>query len=381
MHTMNARPLRVLHVEDNPAHVEMVRMLLETEGFGPRVTRVDTEPQFRRALAEGVYDLIVSDCTMPAFDGLAALALARERCPDLPFVFYSGTIGDEAAVESLKRGAMDFVPKGRPEKLGPTIRRVMQEVEERCRRQARVLRQQRLECLGNVTAGVAHGLNNVITSVMLAADQLWERLSDDNDRQILEMMQGSAQRAREMIGEILAFVRGTGDELTILDLKSLLGELTGLLKAIYPRSIRFDVRIAGNLQPVQGNATQLYQILMNLCGNARDAMPNGGLLTIEAANISLKAEEKTGQPLKGAGPYVVLTVKDDGVGIPAEALEKVFEPYFSTKEVGQGAGLGLSTAQGIVKRHRGIIKLSSQLGKGTACQVYLPAMTPADTGL
>jgi signal transduction histidine kinase len=367
-------PLRMLHVEDNPAHVEMVRMLLEVEGFGPQVTRVETEGEFRQALAEGAYDLIVSDCTIPSFNGLAALALAQQRRPDLPFIFYSGTIGEEAAVESLKRGAMDFVPKGRPEKLSPTIRRVLQEAEDRRLRQDQRLREQRVESIGTLAAGIAHGLNNVLAAVLAGADQLYERVVDDNDRQTLAVMRTSARRGAQLVNDILAFTRGVGDELTVVDLHHLMSEVNGLINVLFPRSIRVETRLANDLHPVRGKATQLYQVLMNLCVNARDAMPDGGVLSLEAANVVLAGQRTRMQPESASGPYVMLVVKDAGVGIPPELLDKVFEPFFTTKPLGKGAGLGLSTSLAIVQGHGGFVDIASEVRQGTVIKVYLPAL-------
>ncbi|MBU6399321.1 MAG: response regulator [Verrucomicrobia bacterium] len=369
-------PLRVLQVEDNLAHVEMVRELLGTEGFEVRVRRVETARELEQALTEGNYDVIVSDCTMPAFHGLAALELARQRRPDIPFVFYSGTIGEEAAVESLKRGAMDFVPKGRPEKLGPTIGRVLR--ERRLDRE-RSLQQQRVQAVGTLSAGVAHALNHILTSVLIGAEQLGERLSDESDRRTLELMQASARRGSEIVRQVLDFARGTGAEKAVLDIKPLVEEVSGLMRELLPPSIQIQTRMTRELYRVEGNATELYQVLLNLSVNARDAMPAGGQLLIEATNVVLEARPASQERQPRMGPHVVVVVKDTGMGIAPEALGRIFEPFFTTKAVGQGAGLGLATAAEVVKRHGGFIEVTSHVGQGSVFEVYLPAATGMDS--
>jgi signal transduction histidine kinase len=191
-------------------------------------------------------------------------------------------------------------------------------------------------------------------------------------------MSASAKRGSEMIKQILAFARGVGGEPAVLDLNPLLTEMEKLARETFPRAIRIQTRADPQLYPVMGNATQLHQVLLNLCINARDAMPHGGSLRVEAQNITLENKATRLHPEPVSGPHVLLTVTDTGQGISPELLDRIFEPFFTTKAPGKGTGLGLSTVLGIVKSHGGFLDFTSTPGQGTTFQVYLPAHFPEE---
>ena len=181
-----------------------------------------------------------------------------------------------------------------------------------------------------------------------------------------------------MIKQILAFARGVGGGVVVVDLKQLLAEVGRLVRGTFLRAVRIQINIAESLYSVLGNATQLHQVLLNLCVNARDAMPRGGVLSLEASNITLDGKVTRLQPEPASGPYVMVTVSDTGQGISPELMDKIFEPFFTTKAPGKGTGLGLSTVLGIVKSHGGFLDVASEVGKGTTFQVYLPAHLPTE---
>jgi signal transduction histidine kinase len=189
-------------------------------------------------------------------------------------------------------------------------------------------------------------------------------------------MRSRAQRGAEMIQQILSFARGVGGEPAVLDVKHSLAEVQTLAGETFPRSIRIQVNVQQELFAVKGNATQIHQVLLNLCVNARDAMPNGGSLCLAAQNVELDKAITRWQTEPVSGTYVMLSVSDTGHGIPPELLEQIFEPFFTTKELGKGTGLGLSTVLGIVKSHGGFLDVDSEVGKGTSFKVYLPAHVP-----
>src|SRR5437660_1078230 len=197
---------------------------------------------------------------------------------------------------------------------------------------------------------------------------------------MLDLAKASAQRGAEMVKQILSFARGASGELKVLQVKHVLHEMVKLVRDTFPRSIQIENDVAGNLYPINGDATQLHQVLLNLCLNARDAMPNGGTLLIEAANVVLenKLTARLTEPV--SGKYVVLSVADTGSGIPPGLLDKIYEPFFTTKEPGKGTGFGLSTVMAIVQTHHGFIELTSEGGRGTVFSVYLPAARTEDTG-
>jgi signal transduction histidine kinase len=181
-----------------------------------------------------------------------------------------------------------------------------------------------------------------------------------------------------MVKQILSFSRGVGGEQTRVGLGTLIAEIAKLAGDTFPKAIEIQSKVAPDLLPVNGNSTQLHQVLLNLCINARDAMPNGGRLVIEASSITLD-ETSLRSRSHAPGKYVLLTVSDTGHGIPADVLAKIFEPFFTTKEMGKGTGLGLSTVVGIVKTHGGFVEVTSEVGQGTLFRVFLPAGSPGDS--
>jgi len=251
---------------------------------------------------------------------------------------------------------------------------IARDVTEQKELEARFLRAQRLESIGALASGIAHDLNNALAPVMMVVDLLKDELPREDRLQILETVQASSQRAAEMVKQITSFARGVSWKPARLSPKHLVTEIAKLCRETFPRSIQVEAKVAKELHWVEGNATQIHQVLLNLCVNARDAMPEGGSLVIEAANIALDRAVALGRSEPVSGSHVVLSVSDTGQGMPPEVLGRIFEPFYTTKEPGQGTGLGLSTVQGIVKTHDGFIEVSSQVGKGTTFKVYLPAV-------
>jgi len=247
------------------------------------------------------------------------------------------------------------------------------DITEKKKLEAQFLRAQRLETLGALAGGIAHDLNNALVPIVMGVQLLQEDMPDADRRNILDTMKGSAQRGAEMVKQIVAFARGVSGEPTVLNVKHVVTEIDKLAKQTFSRSIRIQVKVAKQLYPVIGNATQLHQVLLNLCVNARDAMPEGGTLGIEADNVVLDKKISAWKPEPVSGPHVLLTVSDTGSGMTPEVLNRVFEPFFTTKELGKGTGLGLSTVQGIVKGHGGFAEVTTETGKGTTFKIYLPS--------
>ncbi len=249
------------------------------------------------------------------------------------------------------------------------------DVTEKKKLEAQFLRAQRLESLGMLAAGIAHDLNNVLAPVLMGAPLLRSRMLSQADLQILESIENSAARGAALVRQILSFAHGAGGGgKALIQVKHLIRDISDLMKQTFPKSIRLDEMVVNNLWPLQGNPTQLHQVVLNLCVNARDAMPNGGVLRLRAENRRIEADEARALADGRPGNFVVVEVADTGTGIPADVLPRIWDPFFTTKGEGKGTGLGLSTVRGIVASHNGFVTLDTDAGKGTTFRVFLPSV-------
>jgi PAS domain S-box-containing protein len=625
--TFTKRCVRVLHLEDNENDQVLVGEMLRASGLNCKIVAVKTRDEFQTALKSEGFDLIISDFSLPSFDGLSALSIAREIAPQTPFVFFSGTIGEEVAVESLKNGATDYILKQRPNRLTAAVNRALQSVQERARLervegelhkmedrlrivarasddvvwewdiasnqiwfsenfqnvfgysrdeigarpekwqklihpdernrvissltamvasggrvwwsehrlrranglylhvydratvvydntgkplrmvgvvidmtnrktaeekireqaalldkaqdaiivctmdrtitywnkgaerlygwstaeaigknirqllfhgnppaqindivknlekhgewvgelpkftkdnkpvivQARstlirdhagqpksllliytditerkqleeqFLRVQRLESLGALVGGIAHDLNNALAPILIGVEILREQTLSPDAMSMVSTMETTARRSADMVKQMLLFARGGEKVKTIFSVDQLAKEIARTIADTFPKNIKCRVKGEKACWPVSGFPTQLHQVLLNLCVNARDAMPSGGTLTVCTENVKLSPAEAADHHGVKPGHYLCLTVADTGTGIPPEVADKIFQPFFTTKGPGKGTGLGLSICQNIVKSHDGFITVQSTVGAGTEFKVYLPA--------
>lgn len=253
------------------------------------------------------------------------------------------------------------------------------DITEKKRLEAQFLRAQRLESIGTLASGIAHDLNNVLSPILMGTQMLRLRLTDEQNLRLVTLMESNALRGSEMVKQVLSFARGVGGRRTVLQPRHLIREIIHIAEETFPKSIRIEQYLAEDLWTVSSDATQLHQVLLNLCVNARDAMPDGGTLTISAENRQL--DDLFARMLKGANPgdFVVISVTDTGMGIPPEIIDRIFDPFFTTKESGLGTGLGLAAVQGIVSNYGGFITVESQSGAGSKFEVYFPAHHIADS--
>jgi len=490
--------MRLLHLEDSALDAALIESVVQEEWPQCRIQRVQTRAEFQSALEGGGFDLILSDFSMPGFDGLSALELARSRCPDKPYVFISGTIGEERAIQALKCGAADYVLKDRPTRLVPAIRQALAlgdeakgrrmaedqlreqavlldkardviiatdpehritywnasaehlygwthaevngrklddiglhtdperlraareklavdgewrgdfqkrtkngdilqiettwslvpgpdgrprsiliidtDVTEKRKLEAQLLHAERLDSIGMLAGGVAHDLNNVLAPILIATEILHGRLTGAQDLRFIESIRNSAEHAAALVRQLVAFAHGAEGERTEIDVAGLLEDVRTLLHATLPKSIKLSATADLPLWPILADATQVKQVLLNLCINARDAMPGGGRIEIHIANAIVDEKLAQRNPGTKAGPCLHVLVRDTGTGIPAAILGKIFDPFFTTKGFGKGTGLGLSMAVGIVKSHGGFLKVESQVGQGTTFELFFPAL-------
>ncbi len=246
------------------------------------------------------------------------------------------------------------------------------DVTEQKRLEQQLLRTQRLESIGTLASGVAHDLNNVLSPVLMAAPLLRDEMSAEKRDQLVSLIEQSAERGAEIVKQVLTFARGADGERVLLQPVHLLKDIGKIIEETFPKTITLHLRYPEDVWLLEADSTQLHQVLLNLCVNSRDAMRDGGSLSLSAANFDVDENYAATTVGLQAGPYVVLEVADTGSGIPPEIIEKIYDPFFTTKEVGKGTGLGLSTVLGIVRSHGGVLKVQST-PQGTTFRVFLPA--------
>ena len=232
---------------------------------------------------------------------------------------------------------------------------------------------QRMESIGLLAAGIAHDLNNVLAPIVMATQMLRERVANSSDLKLLNTVEQSAGRGAGLVRQILGFVRGTAGDFQAIQIKHFAADVISVIEQTFPKNIRLEHHIPSDLRVVQGNPSQIHQVLLNLCVNARDAMPEGGTLRITAANREFSPEQVRLVPGARPGEWVVIEVADTGTGIAPEILANVWDPFFTTKGLGKGTGLGLFTVRGIASSHHGFVTLDTQVGLGTTFRVFLPA--------
>jgi signal transduction histidine kinase len=370
------KPLKILWVEDSEEDTELEERELRKGGLEFVSKRVQTKPDLVQALREFKPDLVISDYSLPGIDGMAVLRLVRDVSLDLPFIFVSGTIGEERAIESLKGGATDYVVKDRLGGFLTKVRRALKEADERerSRKLEQELRQaQKMEAIGRLAGGVAHDFNNLLTVITgYARLALARSRPGDPSNGDLEEVIRASEGAASLTRQLLTFSRQQVTAPTVLNLNQRVTELSRMLKRIIGEDVTLVTRLDSSLANVKADAGQVEQVIMNLAVNARDAMPEGGTLTIETRNDTLdewEARELSDAP---KGPHVLLTVADTGTGMTAETKAHLFEPFFTTKAPGKGTGLGLSTVYGIVRQSGGSIDVITEPGRGATFRIRLP---------
>jgi two-component system, cell cycle sensor histidine kinase and response regulator CckA len=378
-------PLRLLQLEDNTVDAELITATLAEGGIPCRSQLVDTRQAFVAALKEGRLDLILADYSIPGFDGMTALTLARQHCPDVPFLFVSATIGEELAIDAMHQGATDYVLKQRLGRLVPSVQRALRELDDRAERKRaeEALRQsekqfrqsQKMEAVGRLAGGIAHDFNNLLTVIMGYSQVLLTELGPQHPlRGKIDETLKAGERAATLIRQLLTFSSKQSLDPKILSLNTVVTSLESLLR----RLIGEDIQLVSTLDQTNGrlraDQAQLEQVLVNLVVNARDAMPKGGTLTIETAQVELTRSPVYHLTPLLPGLYVRLAVSDTGCGMDRNTQSHIFEPFFTTKGEGKGSGLGLSTVFGIVTQCGGAIDVTSRVGHGTRFDLYFPSV-------
>jgi signal transduction histidine kinase len=375
-------PLHLLIVESSEKEAENLVQSLRNAGFILKWKRVDTETGYLATLNEG-FDLILSGLELPQFNGLRALELLNRSGLEIPFILLSSVTGEDSAVLAMQKGATDYLLRDRLARLGPAITQALQQrqlrqerkkaQEELRRSEERYHRAQRMESMAAIADGIAHDLNNILSPIMMAVEMLKGTASDPHSRKILETLEANARRGSETVRQVLSFGRGLEGERIEVQPNHLLKDVQRVIWDTFPKDIRLESSVCKDPWAIWGYPTQLHQILLNLCVNARDSMPNGGLLRIRIENRILDEQFVSMTPEAKPGPHVMISVSDSGGGIPKEDIQRIFDPLFTTKE---GGGLGLPTVLALVGAHEGFIEVESEPGKGTTFELFLPAKVP-----
>jgi PAS domain S-box-containing protein len=258
---------------------------------------------------------------------------------------------------------------------GTAVRMIggMSDVSERKKLESQLLRTQRMESIGTLAGGIAHDLNNILSPILMSVGLLKEAETDPDRLNLLDTIETSGRRGSDMVRQVLAFARGVEGKRLLVNVRHLFRDVQKMMRESIPKTIDLTFSAPHDIWTVDADVTQLHQVLMNLCVNARDAMPDGGTLKVTAANQLLDDVYTSLSGALSPGPHLVLTVSDTGSGMSRETQERIFEPFFTTKELGKGTGLGLSTVLTIVKSHGGAIEVQSEPGRGTTFTILLPA--------
>jgi len=379
-----SRPLSVLFAEDRVEDIERCRDELGRAGFDLRSQRVDTPEAFAAACKSVKWDIILADYTMPRFSAVEALHLLRELGTEIPLIVVTGTMEEETVVDCLKRGADDYIFKENLVRLGPAVEQVLQIYEnrrERKRLEEQLRHAQKMETVGTLASGIAHDFNNVLTAIFGHLDMIRDKVSDRPAVvEHVECVEQAAQRAVAITRALLAFSRHSTSVKQFVSAGDICQETSRLVSRLMPATISQEWNIPDKLVQLRGDPTQIQQMLMNLLVNARDAMPEGGILRVCLRRVDASQEDLLVPAHAAPGPYARFDVADTGVGIAPEVKDRIFEPFFTTKQRGDGTGLGLAIVHGIVENHGGWVEVKSEPGVGTQFSVFLPCvLTPQET--
>ncbi|MCI0771651.1 MAG: response regulator [Chloroflexi bacterium] len=372
--------IKVLLVDDDEDDYMITRdLLLDVEALEYDLDWISSYAEALDAIERNQHDIYLIDYRLGERDGMQLLNEALDGGCTAPIILLTGQGDREVDVEAMKAGAADYLVKGQIDHilLERSIRHSIERKaleREHAALEEQLLQAQKLESIGQLAGGIAHDFNNLMTPIIGYAQMGLTTLPEEyRERVYLEEILKAADRATNLIQQLLAFSRRQVVELQVIDLNSLLVNIDMMLQRLIGEDVELVILPSENLGAVKVDPTQIEQVVVNLAVNARDAMPEGGTLIVETSNIEFGEEELKNHPDMAAGPYVMFAVSDTGHGMSEEVKAHLFEPFYTTKEKGKGTGLGLSTCYGIIAQNKGYIWVYSEIGSGTTFKIYLPS--------
>lgn len=383
-------PLRILFVEDSENDAFLALRNIEKGNYAVAYEIVQTAEKMEASLKANAWDMVLCDYQMPRFNGFEALKIFKRSGLDIPFIIISGTIGEEIAVECMKAGADDYLMKGHLTRLLPAIERGLREAENRAERkrlekeqklaeakrfelERELMQSQKMESLGTLASGIAHDFNNIL-AIISGYSELGERRSASHMPELVKCFEAislASKRGALLVSQLLTFARKTETVFRSVDINHLIAEITLFFTETFPKTIRISTDFQKDIPPIFADVTQLHQVFMNLCVNARDAMPAGGTIAISTRVLENSAVAPK-FPKAAAQRYLAIGVSDTGCGMDEKTKRKIFDPFFTTKEPTKGTGLGLALVHSIIENHHGMIDVESEPGKGSVFHLYLP---------
>lgn len=370
------RSYRVLIVEDSPSDTLLIEdALAESKLVRFESTRAARLVEAETLLAKNSFDVIVTDLGLPDSQGVETLAQLRRVAGVTPIIVLTMMDDEATGLDLLHKGAMDYIVKGQisARALSRSIRYAL----DRSNIEIQLRHAQKMESLGTLAGGVAHDFNNLLTIIRGNAQlQQHDGLSPESTKNAATQILAATDRAAALTRQLLAFSRRQMLSLSPLDLNTVVGDFTKMLRRLLGPTIQMELQLAAEPLEIAADAGMIEQVVMNLAINARDAMPAGGRLTVKTESRTITAEAPSFRMPVGPGDYVCLCIADTGTGISPNDLDRIFEPFYTTKEFGQGTGLGLATVHGIVEQHRGTVQVRSTVGVGTQFTILLPRGKP-----
>lgn len=386
MNDVKSEIMHLLVVEDSKDDAELLLRALKKEGFQVESHRVEDLAGLNAALDHKEWDIVVADYNLPQMTGLQALQIVKQKRSDTPFILFSGSVGEAHAVEVMRAGVQDYVPKDDIPRLIHAVKREWSDFVDRkkirnaLKESEEQLRQsQKLEAVGRLAGGIAHDFNNLLAIATLNCEAAMRYGSkDDATQKYLDQILKTCERASSLVKQLLSFSRKQIVQPKNLDVNAALLDIEKMLCRLLGEDVKFKLDLCPKALSIFVDRTQFEQVIMNLVVNARDAMPTGGHLCIATDIVEAKAAFEWEILNLSPGRYMRLRVTDSGCGMTPEVKAKIFDPFFTTKGIGKGTGLGLSTVYGIVKQYEGAITVDTEKNKGTTFSIFWPESEHSD---